>query len=171
MYVHERYHADTNLPRLLGWWGNRGETRFQMNNQFDPIQGANVYRMSNPCVLAVVALHASLSIFEQTSMDKLNQKTRLLTGYLELLLIKEFQLDKPHAPFVIMTPADLKQRGCQLSLKFKRNIKEIFGRLTNAGIVCDERKPHGIRIAPVPLYNSYRDVWIFVQVLKQAVKE
>ena len=140
-----------------------------MKNEFDGIQGANVYRMSNPCVLAVVAMHSSLKLFEKTSMKQLNEKTRLLTGYLEFLLDQTFGLGSADAPFVIMTPRDPAQRGCQLSLRFKTNIKEIFAFLTNSGVVCDERKPDCIRIAPVPMYNSYRDVWNFVQILNKAV--
>lgn len=169
LFVHER-HFKTHLPRFAGWWGNRGETRFQMRLDYDPIEGANVYRMSNPHVLAVVSLYSSLQIFDKTSMATLNEKTFLLTGYLELLLVKRFKVGTEHAPFSIITPASPKERGCQLSLLFKSEIKTIFAKLTESGVVCDKREPDCIRIAPAPLYNSFEDVWNFVDILSKVTK-
>lgn len=170
LYVHENFAKDQDLPRLLGWWGNKDETRFQMNDSFDPIVGTDIYRMSNPCVFAVISLYGSLQLFNETSMIELNEKTFLLTGYLEFLLNSVFNLDSQEAPFRIMTPNDPKQRGCQLSLMFTENIKMVAKFLMSSGVVCDERKPNGIRIAPVPMYNSYSDVWKFVRILEEALK-
>jgi kynureninase len=170
LFLNEKHFGATSqLPRLHGWWGNRGETRFQMQADFDPIaDSANIYRMSNPCVLAMTALLTSLEIFETTSMSQLNQKSGFMVAYLEALLYDEFGLDdKDKSPFQIMTPSTY--RGCQLSLLFRDNIKTVFQRLTSLGVVCDERKPNCIRIAAVPMYNSYQDVHAFVQKLELAI--
>jgi kynureninase len=146
-----------------------------MNTQhFDAIQGADVYRMSNPCVLAVISLLGSLQLFDQTSMDGLVAKSRLMTGYLEWLLSQAFpgvREQKPSAPFQIMTPGDPQRRGCQLSLLFNGPVKPVFEYLVKAGVVCDKREPNSLRLAPVPLYNSFEDCWRFVECLKQAMKQ
>lgn len=168
LFIHEKHHSRADLKRFLGWWGNDGKSRFQMNNdKFDGICGAQVYRMSNPCVLAVVSLLGSLQVFEKTSMEQLSRKSRQLTGYLEALLKQEISSDAVK----IITPADPEQRGCQLSLLFQGNVKAIFERLSTAGVVCDKREPDCLRIAPVPLYNTFEDIWKFVQILKQALEK
>ncbi|KAI3651341.1 hypothetical protein MP228_004822 [Amoeboaphelidium protococcarum] len=179
LYVNERHlgvNNSQNVPKLYGWWSNKSESRFQMKSQIDPLETAQVYRMSNPCVLAVVALYSSLLIFDQVGMDALRHKSLMLTGYLEMLLEHEFlqspqQQHGSNATFQIVTPRDVEQRGCQLSLIFKKDIKLIFDKLTSYGVVCDERKPYCIRVAPVPLYNSFSDVYQFIQLLKRAIQE
>ena len=169
-FIHEKNHQDKSLRKLCGWWGHNADTRFQMGPEFDAIPGPLGYRMSNPCVLAVTSLKASLDIFDQTSMQKLNEKTLKLTGYLEFLLSETFRLhDALKAPFQIVTPSDVRQRGCQLSLIFKQNVKGIFQGLMDHGIVCDKREPDCIRIAPAPFYNSFLDVWKFVDILKLVI--
>ena len=153
----------------------------------DAIPGAQGYRMSNPCVLAVVSLLGSLQVFEETSMQALTAKSWLLTGYLEFLLAKLAAALPPSStakpPFTIITPANPSERGCQLSLVFCGGVSGVSGvsgsgggglttlfrRLMERGIVCDKREPDCIRVAPVPLYNSFEDVWRFVDILRDTL--
>ena len=135
-----------------------------MDNVWRPLENTQVYRVSNPNVLAVISLYGSLQVFAQTSMAELRQKSELLTGYLESLL-------KPLPHFVIITPERVSERGCQLPLLFDDGYMErVFGALEKAGIVVDERKPNVIRVAPTPLYNTFADVYGFYLILKQIVE-
>lgn len=166
-FVHEKHAYDFNRPRLSGWWG--AEDRFAMLEDFQPRPGAQGYQLSNPSVFATIPLLSSLVVFEKTSMEELRRKSVLLTGYLEVLLKQFF----PPPAVSIITPSDPSQRGCQLSLLFggkNESVKEIFEALLNAGVVCDKREPNVIRIAPVPLYNGFMDVWRFIEILKSVVK-
>ncbi|KAI8917660.1 pyridoxal phosphate-dependent transferase [Powellomyces hirtus] len=163
-FVHER-HARADLPRMSGWWGTDPATRFLMDNVFRPIPGADSYRVSNPNVLAIMSLLGSLNVFSQTSMTDLRAKSLQLTGYLETLL-----LAIPNRGFKILTPSDPSQRGCQLSLLFEEGLMmKVFEALEREGVIVDERKPDVIRVAPTPLYNTFSDVWQFVNILKTAV--
>ncbi len=134
------------------------------------IPGALGFRMSNPCVLAVVSLLGSLQVFEKTSMKELNEKTRLLTGYLQTLLL-ETVAEFRQPPFEVITPAEPTRRGCQLSLLFAMPVKPIFARLLSVGVVCDKREPNVLRIAPVPMYNTFKDVHRFATILRQAIRD
>lgn len=165
--MHDR-HAGTVRPRLAGWWGTKEETKFEMDLVFSPIEGANGYRMSNPCVLAVVALKASLDIFDKTDMKALVARSRGLTGYLEYLIDALI----PTSDLVIITPRDVNQRGCQLSFLFPKPgmMTKVFAHLKAKGIVCDERKPDVIRIAPAPLYNTFLDVWTVVKAIQEMIE-
>ncbi|KAJ3300171.1 hypothetical protein HK104_003781 [Borealophlyctis nickersoniae] len=164
-FVHER-HAKTDLQRFAGWWGTDPATKFDMANIFHPIPGAASFRVSNPNVLATVSLLGSLQVFSKTSTEDLRAKSVLLTGYLETLL----DGITPKA-FTILTPRDPAERGCQLSLLFEGGIMmDVFEDLKNAGVVCDERKPDVIRVAPVPLYSRFGDVHQFVRVLRASVE-
>lgn len=124
-----------------------------MRDEIDLMETAAGYRMSNPCVTAVVALQASLQMFDEVGMHALLRKSRQLTGYLAELLTSEFMLTGDKPPFRIITPPDA--RGCQLSLVFEYDIDQVFKRLSAEGVVCDERKPDCIRVAPAPMYNSF----------------
>eukprot|EP01042_Synura_sphagnicola_P004091 gene4091-5153_t len=127
------------MPRLTGWWGHRLETRFLMNPLFDPCHGANAFRLSNPSVLLVASLRASLDIFDQTDMKSVRQKSVLLTGYLEHLLTTQL-----HDVVEIFTPADPNRRGAQLSLRLvgqKTDVEEVYQELKRRGVICDTRKP------------------------------
>jgi len=161
-FVHER-HAHADLPRFAGWWGHNKETRFNMRHDFDPIPGAEGWQLSNPPILSLAAIRASLDIFEEVGMKKLNEKSRQLTGYLEFLL-DEIQ----NQNIRIITPRDPAQRGCQLSIQVKNADKSLFDNITEKGVIADWREPDVIRVAPVPLYNSYRDVFRFVEILKES---
>ena len=161
-FVHERYAHRPDLPRFAGWWGQNTHIRFSMSPLFDPIPGAEGWQLSNPPILPLAALRASMAIFEEAGMEALREKSVRLTGYLEFLL-------RHHAEkrFAIITPSDPQQRGCQLSLLVKERGKALLEHLTRHGVVCDWREPNVIRLAPVPLYNSFTDVWRFVEILRQ----
>ncbi|XP_030626383.1 kynureninase [Chanos chanos] len=166
-YIHEK-HAHTVKPALLGWWGHNMKTRFQMTNEMDLQAGISGYRLSNQPILLVCPLQASLEIFNKSSMKALRKKSVLLTGYLEYLLKHYYSKDEsdPSKAYIrIITPSNPAERGCQLSLCFSVPIRTVFKELERRGVVCDMREPNVMRIAPVPLYNSFRDVHRFISVL------
>jgi kynureninase len=160
-FVHQRHGENLSLPRLAGWWGNDPTTRFrmQLERQFIPRIGAEGWQVSNPPILAMAPLCASLALFDDAGMSALRAKSEKLTGYLEWLLSQ-----LPSNVVEILTPRDPARRGCQLSLRVPGG-SDTVERLETAGIVCDFREPDVIRVAPVPLYNSFHDVWRFAQSL------
>ena len=162
LFVHEK-HATNDRPRFAGWWGHDIKTRFQMHAPFSPIPGAFGYRLSNPCVLSITSLRASLEVFEKAGgMPALRAKSVLLTAYLEHLL-RSLLPDEVR----IITPGQPAQRGCQLSLVFAHGrAKELEHVLAQHGVIVDSREPDVIRVAPAPLYNSFADVHTFVHTLK-----
>lgn len=164
VFIHEKHAQDNSLPRLSGWWGNEENTRFKMQKGFFPQPGAAGWQMSNAQILPMAAHRASLEIFDAAGMDNLVQKSKLLTGYLEYLLLSGARKD-----FKIITPADHAQRGCQLSIVMEHNGKAVFDKLTENGIIADWREPDVIRVAPVPLYNTFEDVWRFADIFHSAL--
>jgi len=161
IYVHEHHAKNPKVFRLAGWWGNDEKTRFKMEKGFIPAKSAESWQMSNAQVFNMVAHNASLDIYEKAGMKALRGKSELLTAYLEFLLN---QVD--NLPFMVITPSHPQRRGCQLSLLFKERGREVFDKLTQQGVVADWREPDVIRIAPVPLYNTFEDVYHFYEVLK-----
>ena len=164
-FVHKR-HARSDLPRFAGWWGNEHETRFKMQliPEFVPVAGADGWQLSNPPILALAPLLASLELFDRAGMDRLRLKSRVLTGWLEWLL-REVHGDEVQ----VATPADVERRGAQLSLRFpKVDARAVHTTLAAAGAIVDFREPDVIRIAPAPFYNSFLDVWRFVDMLGPA---
>jgi kynureninase len=159
-FVHERLGNDPKVFRLGGWWGNDEHTRFKMKKGFIPQRGAASWQMSNAPVFNMVAHNASLDIFDKAGIAALREKSLRLTGYMEYLL-KQVS----HLPFEIITPGDPRRRGCQLSMLFAERGKEVFEALTANGVVADWREPNVIRIAPVPLYNTFEDCYRFYEVL------
>lgn len=159
-YVHERHGNDPDFFRLAGWWGNDEKTRFQMKKGFVPQKGAASWQMSNAPVFNMVAHNASLDVFEKAGINALREKSLEMTGYMEYLLNQV-----AHLPFEIITPKEPHRRGCQLSLLFSDRGREVFEALSEAGIVADWREPNVIRIAPVPLYNTFEDCYRFYEVL------
>ena len=155
-FVHQRHAENASLPRFAGWWGHDKSTRFTMPDSFSPIQGAEGWQLSNPAILPLAALRASLDLFMEAGMDALRRKSELLTAYLEYLLLHE-----QHDGFSIITPAERTHRGCQLSLRVAEGGRQLFDQLSRNGVVCDWREPDVIRVAPVPLYNSFTDVHRF----------
>jgi kynureninase len=163
-FVHERHGLRRDLPRLAGWWGHDKESRFRMEPGFRPIPGAEGWQLSNPPILSLAAIRASLDVFmEAGGMEPLREKSVRLTGYLEWLLAREIG-DSVR----ILTPADPLQRGCQLSLRVKSSGsgRAVMERLGASGVACDWREPDVIRVAPVPLYNRYEEVHRFVEILR-----
>uniref|UniRef100_A0A8C1V768 Kynureninase n=1 Tax=Cyprinus carpio TaxID=7962 RepID=A0A8C1V768_CYPCA len=169
-YIHEK-HAHSVKPTLMGWWGHNLKTRFLMNNEMELQPGVKGFRLSNQPFLLVCPLQASLEIFNRTSMKDLRRKSVLLTGYLEYL-IRHYYTKDPSAPdkpsVHIITPSDPQQRGCQLSLCFSCPIRTVFQELEKRGVACDMREPNVLRVAPVPLYNSFTDVHRFITALGSA---
>jgi kynureninase len=163
-FVHARHRHRPDLPRFAGWWGHNPQTRFQMPAAFEVMPGTEGWQLSNPPILPLAALRASMEVFEEAGMARLRAKSERLTGYLETLL-DTFVGDQVD----VLTPRDPAQRGCQLSLRVPANGRAVFERLMAAGCLCDWREPDVIRVAPVPLYNTFGDVWRFVQVLRQAL--
>ena len=157
-FVHEKHHA-TNLNRFAGWWGHNKEDRFKMPDRFNPIQSAEGWQLSNPPILSLAAIRASLSIFDEVGMDKLVAKSKELTNYL-LFLLNTIDTDR----IEIITP---EERGCQLSIRVKNGNKTLFDSITEKGVVADWREPDVIRVAPIPLYNSFQDVFNFYNILKE----
>lgn len=162
-FVHERHAKSFELPRFAGWWGNDKSVRFKMGPQFQPMAGAEGWQLSNPPIFALAPARVSLDIFREAGMENLRAKSTQLTGYLEFLL-HSLKL----ASLRIMTPANDAERGCQLSITVQGNGRKAFEALQKAGVVCDWREPDCIRVAPVPLYNSFTDVYRFVEIFKGA---
>ncbi len=160
-FVHERHASNNDLPRFTGWWGHNKDTRFKMRDDFEPMHGAEGWQLSNPPILSMVAIRASLDLFAQAGFENLRKKSIQLTNYLEYL-VGELDGDR----ISIITPSEPKDRGCQLSLAVKNADKSLFDAITAKGVIADWREPDVIRIAPVPLYNNYEDCWRFVDVLK-----
>jgi kynureninase len=166
-FVHERHARAFDLPRLAGWWGHDKASRFAMPEDFLPLPGAEGWQLSNPSILAAAPLIASLDLFERAGQARLHEKSLALTAFLETQL-----RDRLGDSLTILTPAAPAARGCQLSLRLHREATEaraVHTALTAAGFVCDWREPDVIRVAPVPLYNTFRDVADFVLALEAAL--
>lgn len=164
LFVHEKYANADELNRFAGWWSHNKKTRFNMRKEYDVLPGAEGWQLSNPPILSMAAIRASLAIFKEVGMEKLREKSMNLTAYLAFL-ITEINSDK----IKIITPRDKNQRGAQLSIQVKDADKSLHKKLTNAGVVSDWREPDVIRVAPVPLYNSFEDVYRFVSILKDSM--
>lgn len=163
-FVHER-HAHTDRPRFAGWWGNDKGERFRMGPQFHPTPGADGWQLSNPPILGLAPLRASLELFERAGMAALREKSRRLTGYLQALIDAHLA-----ETLQIATPRDSEQRGAQLSLRVvggRERGRALFEHLGAQGVVGDWREPDVIRISPAPLYNTFADVLRFSRVVKQ----
>lgn len=161
-FVHERHANNKDLNRFTGWWSHNKKTRFRMRDEFDQLPGAEGWQLSNPPILSMAAIRASLDVIKEASFDKLCEKSKLLTGYFEFLINQLNNKD-----IKIITPSDPNQRGCQLSIQVKNADKSLYDKLTNAGVITDWREPDVIRCAPIPLYNSFQDVYNMVERLKQ----
>lgn len=167
VFINERHLNKPELIRFAGWWGHDKDSRFKMEKGFVPMSTAEAWQMSNAPVLSMAAHKASIDIFDEVGMDALVAKAEKLTGYLEFIVDDiNTALDKK---LEIITPRDKKQRGCQLSIVAHGRGKELFNKLTEAGIISDWREPNVIRCAPVPLYNSFEDVYRFGEILKGAL--
>lgn len=163
-FIHERHADCPDIPRFAGWWGHDKATRFLMGPEFSPMRGAEGWQVSNPPILQMAALRASLEIFEEAGMAALRAKSEKLTGYLETLLagIEDGRIS-------VITPQAPTDRGCQLSIRVRSADKKLFDAITARGVFADWREPDVIRVAPVPLYNSFNDVFRFAEILKDCL--
>ncbi|QOJ17215.1 MAG: kynureninase [Phycisphaeraceae bacterium] len=163
-FIHERHARDVTLPRYGGWWGNDPATRFRMHleHEFRPVPTADGWQLSNPPILALAPVKASLDLFDEAGMAALRVKSDGLTPYLRWLIERE----RPEW-FEVITPRETVARGCQLSILVHDRPRERFKALTSAGVVCDFREPNVIRVAPAPLYNTFLDAWRFARALTE----
>ena len=164
-FVHERHARAVDLPRFAGWWGHDPETRFRMGPGFDPAPGAAGWQLSNPPILPLAALRASLDVFDAAGMDALRAKSERLTGFLGEILAARFA-----ERVRVITPAEPEARGCQLSLVIGTEGRKVFEGLTRAGVIADWREPDVIRVAPAPLYNTFGEVARFCELLDAALE-
>ncbi len=163
IFIHSRYATDSNLPALRGWWGQDTSDRFRMLDEYVPARGAQSFQISNPALLSTAPLKASLDLFDEAGFPAILEKSRRLTGYLEFLLEKRIG-----GRAKIITPKNPEQRGAQLSIRIDGG-RTVFETLKSLGVSCDWREPGVIRMAPVPLYNSYLDVFNAVNALDEAL--
>ena len=164
IFVHERHGKNKELPRFAGWWGYDEASRFQMKKGFVPMEGAAGWQLSNAQILGMAAHKAAVDIFAEIGMDLLRKKSEKLTGFLNEMLNEA--ISKKVLDLTIITPQDPLARGCQLSLLTGKDGKKMYDRLKNAGVIADWREPNVIRVAPVPMYNTFNDVYQFVEILK-----
>ena len=163
-FVHERHARNPGLPRFGGWWGNDPETRFRMHLEpnFLPREGADGWQISNPPIMALAPVKASYDLFDAVGLPALREKSLRLTGYLQFLLD-----DVSAERFEVITPREPEFRGCQLSIMVHDRPRELLAALKDEGVICDFRAPNVIRVAPVPLYNTFLDVWRFANILSR----
>ncbi|MGA8214103.1 MAG: kynureninase [Candidatus Sulfotelmatobacter sp.] len=165
-FVHERHARAWDLPRFAGWWGHDEQSRFEMGPNFRAMSGADGWQLSNPSIVSLAVLRASMDVFQEAGMEHLRAKSVSLTGYLEFLL-NQFLLNQPWVnqkvsqKFSIITPAERDRRGAQISIRIAQNGRALCEHLAREGVVGDWREPDIFRVAPVPLYNSYHDVFRF----------
>jgi len=164
-FVHQRHARAFDLPRFAGWWGHDKSARFKMSSEFQPMTGAEGWQLSNPPILALAPLRASMEIFSEAGMDRLRAKSESLTGYMAFLL-----RHRPSPKLSVITPFEPYRRGAQLSIRLTGQGREICNRLAAKGVIGDWREPDIFRVAPVPLYNSYHDVYLFVQRFLMALR-
>ncbi|AFL79982.1 Kynureninase [Aequorivita sublithincola DSM 14238] len=165
-FVHERHANNEKLNRFAGWWGHNKKTRFNMRKDFDALPGAEGWQLSNPPILSMAAIRASLDTFAEAGFENIRKKSEKLTGYLEFLLD-----EMKNEAINVITPRNPEERGCQLSIQVKNADKRLHTKLTEAGVISDWREPDVIRIAPAPLYNSFEDVFKFSEKLKEVLKK
>lgn len=166
-FVHARHANAADLPRFAGWWGHDKATRFLMGPNFKVLPGAEGWQISNPPILSMAPLIAALAMFREAGLPRLREKSIALTGFLEFLLENRLPTQ-----IEIVSPRNPAERGCQLSLRLRSGVargKAAFDELGRHDVVCDWREPDHIRVAPVPLYNSFEDVWDFVNILAAAL--
>jgi kynureninase len=166
-FIHEKHHANPELPRFAGWWGHNKERRFKMEPNFDPVQGADGWQISNLPVLSLAPYLASVELFAEIGMDVLIQKRNTITSYLEFVLHEIYREVKGN--FEIITPTNPTERGCQLSVFLHGEGRSLFDYLMKNGVIVDWREPNVIRLAPVPLYTSFEDIYHFGQILKSGI--
>ncbi|HVG11918.1 MAG TPA: kynureninase, partial [Flavisolibacter sp.] len=169
-FIHQRYHTDTGVQRFAGWWGYRKETRFQMQKGFIPVASAEGWGLSTPSPLLFAAHLAALKLFERTPMQALAEQGRAMSNYL-IFLLESINRQLPKPLIKVITPTWEAGRGCQVSMLMLEMGKEIFDELAANGVFADWREPDVIRVAPVPLYNTFEEIWKFKNILLTACKK
>ncbi|MSP85564.1 MAG: kynureninase [Flavobacteriaceae bacterium] len=166
-FIHEKHHTDTSLSRFAGWWGHNKERRFKMEPTFDPVRSAEGWQISNLPILSLAPYLASVEMFDEIGMDALINKRNTITSYLEFIL-QEISKEV-NGSFEIITPSNQEERGCQLSVFLHGEGRSLFDYLMKNGVIIDWREPNVIRLAPVPLYCSFEDMYNFGQILKKGI--
>lgn len=169
LFVHECHHGKADIPRFEGWWGHDKSTRFAMPDQFVPIPTAEAWQLSNVPVFAMAAQRASLDLYDMVDLVELRAKGRKLSQYLRFVLKEVASISGQ--PIEIITPESEEESGCQVSTLFPGQGKDLFNRLIQSGVIADWREPHVIRLAPVPMYNSYLDIYRFGETLLTELKK
>ena len=165
VFINERHITNVSLPRLAGWWGHDKESRFKMEKEFIPIPTAEGWQLSNTNIISMAVHKASLDVFEEAGMERIIQKSKALTGYLFFILDEINKLSEER--FIdIITPRNENEHGCQVSMLMLKNGKKVFEELKKQSVIADWREPNVIRIAPVPLYNSFVDIFRFGEILR-----
>lgn len=167
-FIHQRHINDESLPRLAGWWGHNKDTRFKMDKDFHPIPTAEGWQLSNAPVLSMSAHKASLDVFSEAGFHNLVAKGKMLSGYL-LFILNEINKNSSEKLIEIITPLNESERGCQVSMLMLKDGKKIFDTLIQNGVIADWREPNVIRVAPVPLYNSFEDVFNFGKIMQESL--
>ncbi len=169
VFIHQKHIANKDLPRFAGWWGYTKATRFKMEKGFEPIPTAEGWQLSNAPVLSMAAHKASLDIFEKAGMENLVAKGKLLSDYL-LFIIDDLNSNASEKLIEVITPRSDNEKGCQVSMLMLQRGKEVFEALLQQGVISDWREPNVIRVAPVPLYNTFTDVFIFGKIVKEILE-
>jgi kynureninase len=164
LFVHEKHYNDPNFPRFAGWWGHDEGSRFQMKKGFKPMLGAAGWQLSNAQVLSMAAHKVSLDMFDEVGMEALREKSLLMTAYLEYL-IEQLNANHQSPRLNIITPKNPEERGAQLSILTGEDGKKLFDYLTENGVIADWREPNVVRVAPVPMYNNFKDCWRLADLL------
>ena len=164
-FIHQRYISDSSIPRLAGWWGHDKDNRFKMGSEFQPIPTAEGWQLSNAPVLSMSAHLASLEIFAEAGFHHLVSKGKQMSAFL-IFILNEINLSHNNKVIEIITPSNENERGCQVSMLMLNNGKKIFDELIKAGVIADWREPNVIRIAPVPLYNTFSEVFQFGEIIR-----
>jgi kynureninase len=168
IFIHEKHATNTSLPRMAGWWGNNKQNRFKMLPQFEPIPTAEGWQLSNAPVLLMAAHKASLDIFNEAGMDVLTKKSKKLTSYL-FFVLESINHEQKHQVIHVITPKEA--HGCQVSMLMLERGREIFEALMKQGVIADWREPNVIRVAPVPLYNTFEEVWQFGAIIRSILSK
>ena len=168
VYIHERFHNDASISRFAGWWGYEKSTRFKMEKGFKPIPTAEGWQLSTPPLLLYASHLAALDITQLAGWENIQTKRKLLNNYLWYIL---GELNNRTAKKMIecITPQNEAERGSQVSILMLQDGKKVFDGLMNEGIITDWREPNVIRLAPVPLYNTFEEVWVFGNLLGKLV--
>jgi kynureninase len=166
VFVHQR-HLGKQLPLFAGWWGHDKSERFKMDRTFKPMPTAEAWQVSNAPVFSMAVHRVALEQFDRAGIANLRAKSEQLTAYLAFIVAEVAKATGTNLE--VITPNDPAQRGCQLSILAHGHGKALFNKLTERGVIADWREPNVIRVAPVPMYNSYEDVWRFGQILSECI--